>query len=65
MTDNEKRYEWLKSRKELTLMSENSNWIDEHGNKFVCTHYLAAEGTQFCPGRSLDEIIDEAMRIQP
>lgn len=56
------RYRWLKSRKNLTLRTEEpTTWIREDGSKFNSTHYLAEGGTQHAPAESLDLMIDLAM----
>lgn len=56
------RYQWLKTRKGLSLSSDGGQWKRADGTMFVSTHYLAEGNTAHAPVASLDEIIDVAMK---
>lgn len=57
-----KRYRWLKSRNGLTLRSEKqpNTWTRMDGTKFSASRSLSADGTQYAPAATLDELIDAA-----
>lgn len=57
---NAKRYEFLKSLRDITLTKDGGFWTKE-GSRFVGSHYLAGNGHKFSPGPDLDSIIDQAM----
>jgi hypothetical protein len=59
------RYAWLKSRKGLSLRSEQQPnvWTRLDGSKFSATHSLAEGHTQHAPADSLDATIDAAMLV--
>lgn len=59
------RYQWLKSRRGLTLQSERQPnvWKRIDGTEFSATHSLAEGGTQHAPTDSLDSLIDAAMVV--
>ena len=65
MNDDAKRYQWLKSQKNLSINPDNGCWKTEKGEKFISPYVLCANGTQYAPGKTLDDIIDAAMEITP
>lgn len=64
MKEDAKRYRWLKKQRNLTLRSCPSVWVDFYTKeKFISPYYLAAGDIQFGAARTLDEMIDNAMRL--
>ena len=56
------RYRWLKSRKNLTLRTEEpTTWKRMDGTEFNASYSLAEGGTQHALAESLDLMIDLAM----
>ena len=59
------RYRWLKKQVRLLLKSSGEQWKNADGVTFVGSHFLCAGNTQYSPGKSLDEVVDNAMEINP
>lgn len=59
------RYRWLKTRKKLSITADTpaTKWTREDGSTFLSAYTLCEGETQHAPAESLDEMIDEAMRI--
>jgi len=58
------RYRWLKEQKRLELVSDGSAWFREDGTRFLASHRLASDHTQYPPEESLDLMIDAAIKFQ-
>lgn len=58
------RYRWLKTQHGLDLRSDNMQWIRMDGSKFLSAYRLCGDDIAYAPYETLDETIDEAMKLK-
>lgn len=57
------RYQWIKSKRSLTLETCPQTWIREDGSKYYqSSHYLASDSSLHASMETLDLTIDAAMQ---
>ena len=62
LEEDARRYRWLRQQKGLVLASDNTIWKKPNGlDTYVSSHKLFANGVQYAPAPTLDELIDKAM----
>jgi hypothetical protein len=59
------RYRWLKGRRTLFLQTDGATWTRPDKSKFVASHMLSADQTNYGSAKTLDELIDRAMKDEP
>ena len=57
------RYRWMKAQHKLSLETDGSTWT-RNGVKFIASHRLSANGTQYGSYEKLDELVDAAISAQ-